>query len=94
MPGASNSRSLRQNVRAGSSLPTQQQGLPASSEAVGGRKLGAVATLAADPEFVWSCHDAIECTSVCPSAVDLAGSILRLRRRLVGRRTRLLFGRG
>ncbi len=41
---------------------------------------GPVLALAAEPDSVWRCHDAMECTAVCPSAVDPAGALLTLRR--------------
>jgi len=34
-----------------------------------GRDLGHVLALAEEPDSVWRCHDAMECTAVCPSAV-------------------------
>jgi succinate dehydrogenase / fumarate reductase, iron-sulfur subunit len=60
-----------------------------------GRDLGPVLALAAEPDSVWRCRDAMECTAVCPSAVDPAGALLSLRRhvayaglkRLIRRRT-------
>ncbi len=59
-----------------------------------GHELGPVLALAAEPDSVWRCRDALECTAVCPSAVDPAGAILGLRRhvafgglkRMLGRR--------
>lgn len=47
-----------------------------------------------DPHGVWRCHSAWECSAVCPSAVDPAGSIMRLRRHLVGRRIAGVLGVG
>lgn len=40
----------------------------------------------------WRCHLAYECSEVCPSDVDPAAAIMALRRRLVGRKIRRLFG--
>jgi succinate dehydrogenase / fumarate reductase, iron-sulfur subunit len=45
-----------------------------------GQDLGPVLALAAEPDSVWRCRDAMECTAVCPSAVDPAGALLSLRR--------------
>lgn len=40
----------------------------------------------------WRCHVAFECTEVCPSDVDPGGSIMALRKSLISRRLRRLFG--
>ena len=40
---------------------------------------------------VWRCHVAYECTEACPSGVDPAGAIMRLRRAAVAARARRLF---
>ena len=45
-----------------------------------GRDLGPVLALAEEPDSVWRCHDAMECTAVCPSAVDPARALFTLRR--------------
>jgi succinate dehydrogenase / fumarate reductase iron-sulfur subunit len=45
-----------------------------------GQDLGPVLALAAEPDSVWRCRDAMECTAVCPAAVDPAGALLSLRR--------------
>lgn len=45
-----------------------------------------------DPQGIWRCHTAFECTEVCPSNVDPARSIMLLRRQAVGQRFRGLFG--
>lgn len=50
--------------------------------------------LSAEPNSVWRCRDAMECSVVCPSAVDPATAIIRLRRDLAVRPLRRLFGRG
>ena len=42
---------------------------------------------------VWRCHSAFECTAVCPSNVDPAWRIMDLRRKVVGRKFKKLFGR-
>lgn len=42
----------------------------------------------------WRCHVAYECTEVCPSNVDPAGSIMRLRGKVTMARLRRLFGIG
>jgi succinate dehydrogenase / fumarate reductase iron-sulfur subunit len=45
-----------------------------------GLGLGPVVALASEPDSVWRCRDAMECTAVCPSAVDPARALLHLRR--------------
>ncbi|MER3418982.1 MAG: succinate dehydrogenase iron-sulfur subunit [Chloroflexota bacterium] len=45
--------------------------------------VGPVLALADDVQGVWRCHTAWECSEACPSNVDPAGSIMRLRRTLV-----------
>jgi succinate dehydrogenase / fumarate reductase iron-sulfur subunit len=45
-----------------------------------GRDLGPVLALATEPDSVWRCRDAMECTAVCPSAVDPARALFTLRR--------------
>jgi succinate dehydrogenase / fumarate reductase iron-sulfur subunit len=42
----------------------------------------------------WRCHHAFECIEVCPTNVDPAGDIFKLRRRSVGNRLRSLVGAG
>ncbi len=42
----------------------------------------------------WRCHNAFECTAVCPSNVDPAWRIMNLRRKIVAHRVRRLFKRG
>jgi succinate dehydrogenase / fumarate reductase iron-sulfur subunit len=59
-----------------------------------GQPLGPIFALAAEPDSVWRCRDAMQCTAVCPSAVDPAGALLRLRRRVAFDRVRSVFGRG
>jgi succinate dehydrogenase / fumarate reductase iron-sulfur subunit len=59
-----------------------------------GQPLGPVLALAAEPDSVWRCRDAMQCTAVCPSAVDPAGALFRLRRRVAFGRAKSLFGRG
>ncbi len=59
-----------------------------------GLPTGPVRSLVDDEQGVWRCHTAWECSEACPSNVDPAGSIMRLRRALVfgrsdGRRTAL-----
>ena len=41
---------------------------------------------------VWRCHSAFECTAVCPSNVDPGWRIMDMRKRVVGRRLRKIFG--
>jgi len=45
-----------------------------------GHDLGPVLALAAEPDSVWRCRDAMECTAVCPAAVDPARAVVSLRR--------------
>jgi succinate dehydrogenase / fumarate reductase iron-sulfur subunit len=45
-----------------------------------GRDLGPVLALAEEPDSVWRCRDAMECTAVCPSSVDPARALFTLRR--------------
>jgi succinate dehydrogenase / fumarate reductase iron-sulfur subunit len=59
-----------------------------------GRPLGPILALATEPDSVWRCRDAIQCTAVCPSAVDPAAALFRLRRRVAFERVKSLFGRG
>jgi len=59
-----------------------------------GRELGPVLALAAEPDSVWRCHDALECTAVCPAAVDPATAILSLRRHIAASRVKGIFRRG
>ena len=58
-----------------------------------GRDQGPVLALAAEPDSVWRCSDAMECTAVCPSAVDPAQALFRIRRRVAADGVRRLFGR-
>lgn len=41
---------------------------------------------------VWRCHSAFECTAVCPSNVDPGWRIMDLRKKVIGRRLRRIFG--
>jgi succinate dehydrogenase / fumarate reductase iron-sulfur subunit len=59
-----------------------------------GRDLGPVLALAAEPDSVWRCRDAMECTAVCPSAVDPAGALLSLRRHVAFEGLKRLIRRG
>lgn len=44
---------------------------------------GAALALVDHEQGCWRCHVAFECSAACPAGVDPAGSIMRLRRRLV-----------
>jgi succinate dehydrogenase / fumarate reductase, iron-sulfur subunit len=46
------------------------------------RALRPLFDLAAEPDSVWRCSDALQCSAVCPEAVDPARSLLTLRRRV------------
>jgi succinate dehydrogenase / fumarate reductase iron-sulfur subunit len=48
--------------------------------------------LADGEQAVWRCHNAFECTEVCPQSVDPGGAIMALRRQLIGRKVKKLFG--
>ncbi len=74
---------------------------PAALAAVGrivaeprGRDPGPVLDLAAEPDSVWRCRDAMECTAVCPVAVDPARALLTLRRQIAWLGLKRLLGRG
>ena len=41
---------------------------------------------------VWRCHSAYECTEVCPSHVEPAWRIMDLRKKVIGKKFRRLFG--
>lgn len=55
---------------------------------------GAALRFADGEHGIWRCHVAYECTEACPSNVDPAGSIMRLRRVAVAARLRRIFGGG
>ena len=59
-----------------------------------GRELRSLFALAALPDSVWRCTDAMQCSVVCPEAVDPARSLLRLRRRIAIDAVKSLFRRG
>ena len=59
-----------------------------------GAEPGPVLALAAEPDSVWRCHDALECSAVCPSAVEPATALLELRRNVALGPLRRLLGRG
>lgn len=63
------------------------------AEPRGGEVLRWIA-LADDPHGAWRCHSAMECTAVCPSNVDPASAIGRLRRRLIAEKVRRWIGGG
>jgi len=59
-----------------------------------GRDVGPVVALMDDERAAWRCHLAWECTEACPSGVDPAGAIMRLRRSATAARARSLFSFG
>jgi succinate dehydrogenase / fumarate reductase iron-sulfur subunit len=59
-----------------------------------GAELGPLLALAAEPDSVWRCHSAMECTAVCPSGVDPARALLELRRRVAVSGVKRLLARG
>ncbi len=52
----------------------------------------ALLALADDEQGVWRCHSAWECTESCPQSVNPAEAIMALRRELIKRKVRRLFG--
>ncbi|MCC6189332.1 MAG: 4Fe-4S dicluster domain-containing protein [Anaerolineales bacterium] len=54
----------------------------------------ALLALADSEQGVWRCHSAFECTESCPQDVDPGGAIMSLRREIVGRKVKHLFGAG
>jgi succinate dehydrogenase / fumarate reductase, iron-sulfur subunit len=59
-----------------------------------GVALGPVLALASEPDSVWRCHSAMECTAVCPAGVDPAGALIGLRRHVAANGLKRLLGRG
>ena len=59
-----------------------------------GLEPGPVIRLMDDEQAAWRCHVAWECSEACPSGVDPAGAIMRMRRAAVAARARRLFGIG
>lgn len=59
-----------------------------------GRDPGPVLRLMDDEQAAWRCHLAWECTEACPSGVDPAAAIMRLRRAATAARARRLFSFG
>lgn len=50
-----------------------------------GRDVVPILALAREPDSVWRCSDAMECSAVCPTGVDPANALISLRRRIAGR---------
>jgi succinate dehydrogenase / fumarate reductase iron-sulfur subunit len=59
-----------------------------------GRDVGPVLALAREPDSVWRGRDVLECSAVCPAAVEPGMAVIALRRRIAGDRLGRLFGRG
>ena len=59
-----------------------------------GLDIGPVLALAAEPDSVWRCRDAMACTAVCPAAVEPARALLTLRRHVAWRGLKRLVRRG
>lgn len=59
-----------------------------------GRDPGPVLQLMDSEQAAWRCHLAWECSEACPSGVDPAGAIMRLRRAAAAGRMRRLFSFG
>ncbi len=49
-------------------------------------------SLVDNAEGLWRCHSAFECTEACPSNVEPAWRIMDLRKQVMGRRVKNLFG--
>jgi succinate dehydrogenase/fumarate reductase iron-sulfur protein len=49
--------------------------------------------LADSQDGAWRCHNAYECTAVCPSNVDPSWRVMHLRNKVIGRRIKLVFGK-
>jgi succinate dehydrogenase / fumarate reductase iron-sulfur subunit len=58
-----------------------------------GADLGPVLALAGERDSVWGCHDAMECSAVCPAGVEPALAVLTLRRHVAANRLKRLFRR-
>jgi succinate dehydrogenase / fumarate reductase iron-sulfur subunit len=58
-----------------------------------GRDVGPVLALAGEPDSVWRCRDVMECSAVCPAAVEPGTAVISLRRRIAGERLGRLLGR-
>jgi succinate dehydrogenase / fumarate reductase iron-sulfur subunit len=50
-----------------------------------GRELGPVLALAREKDSVWRCRDVMECSAVCPAAVEPGTAVSRLRRHVATR---------
>ncbi len=59
-----------------------------------GRDPGPVVRLMDDEQAAWRCHLAWECSEACPSGVDPATAIMRIRRSAASARARRLFSFG
>ncbi len=57
-----------------------------------GRDVGSVLALAREPDSVWRCRDIMECSAVCPAAVEPGTAVISLRRRVAGDALRQRFG--
>ena len=58
-----------------------------------GVTLGPVLALASEPDSVWRCQSAMECSVVCPAAVDPARALMELRRHVAANGLKGLLGR-
>jgi succinate dehydrogenase / fumarate reductase iron-sulfur subunit len=58
-----------------------------------GRALGPVLALATEPDSVWRCRSAMECSVVCPAGVEPAVALLELRRHVAVGAVKRIFGR-
>ena len=64
----------------------------ATRPADGAQNKSLLLALADGEQGVWRCHSAFECTEACPQSVDPAGAIMALRRELIARKLKRLFG--
>lgn len=66
--------------------------LAAAHQAVVQNGLSALPAWVDSADGVWRCHSGFECTAVCPSNVDPAWRIMDLRKQVIMRRIRRIFG--
>lgn len=56
--------------------------------------VGRIVDLIDSQQGLWRCHQAFECSEVCPMEVDPAGLIIAMRRRRIVQKVKRLFGAG
>jgi len=57
-----------------------------------GRDIERLYQLVDDEHGVWRCHSSFECTEACPYEVDPGAAIMRLKRKVAGRKIKRLLG--